>query len=347
MADIVDREIVSVTSPPHEDGQSSLESSEEEEDFSRYSFFPIKYPILEQFYQRQKDVFWTAQEIDYSGDREDWESLDDNSREYLKFNLFFFVQFDGVINENLIEHFKRETSDYKEAQFFYAAQEFMEVGHNETYSMLIETFIRDPKEKAKAFNAIKHYPSIRKIADWVFEWMRSDRPLIERVIAFACVEGMFFSGAFAGIYWIKTKNILKGLCKANEFIARDEALHTEFAIALYHVLTAIDKKYEPLSEERVHEIISGAMDAAEEFNRDALKVNLIGLNADDMVDYVKCTANRLSESLGHQKIYNVINPFDWMAVIGLPNKTNFFESRVTEYGKQSAPDFDFDLDTDF
>jgi len=177
--------------------------------------------------------------------------------------------------------------------------------------------------------------------------MRSDRPLIERVIAFACVEGMFFSGAFAGIYWIKRKNILKGLCKANEFIARDEALHTEFAIALYHVLTAVDKKYQPLPEARVHEIIGGAMEAAEEFTRDALRVDLIGMNADDMVDYVKCTANRLSESLGYKKIYDVENPFDWMAVIGLPNKSNFFETRVSEYGRQSTADFEFDLDTDF
>ena len=317
------------------------------EDSSRYSYFPIKYPGLEKYYQLQKNVFWTAQEIDCSGDRTDWDNLDTATREFIKFILFFFAQADGIVNENLILNFKRETSDYKEAQFFYAAQEFMEVTHNETYSNLIEAFIRDPVEKKKAFNAIQYYPSIRKIADWMFEWMKNERSLIERVIAFACVEGIFFSGAFAAIYWIKRKNILKGLCKANEFIARDEALHTEFAIALYHTLTDIDKKYKPLDEKVVHEIIGSAMGVAEEFTRDALRVDLIGMNADNMVNYVKCTANRLSESLGYKKLYDVENPFEWMAIIALPNKSNFFETRVTEYAHQETSDFKFDLEAEF
>lgn len=353
MADTLGKEHHTSLSVPTEVRPSNivLESDNniaaEVEDFTKYSYFPIKIPILEKYYQLQKEVFWTAQEIEYREDRQDWDLLDDNTKDFVKFLLFFFAQADGIVNENLIENFKRETGEYKEARMFYAAQEFMEVGHNETYSILIDTFIRDPVEKAKAFNAIKYYPSIRKITSWIFEWMRNGRPLTERVIAFACVEGMFFSGAFAGIYWIKRKNILKGLCKANEFIARDEALHTEFAIALYHVLTSIDKKYEPLPQTRVHEIIGSAMAAAEEFTRDALRVDLIGMNADDMVTYVKCTANRLSEALGYQKLYNVENPFDWMAIIGLPNKSNFFETRVSEYGRQSKSDFAFDLDADF
>lgn len=352
MADTLKKDTATSRSEPTESDSVSVlleydETLQEEEDFTKYSYFPIKYPVLEKYYQRQKEMFWTAQEIDYREDRKDWDELDADTAQFIKFILFFFAQADGIVNENLIENFKRETGEYKEARMFYAAQEFIEVGHNETYSMLIEAFIRDPDEKAKAFNAIKYYPSIRKIADWIFKWMRSGQPLIERVIVFACVEGMFFSGAFAGIYWIKRKNILKGLCKANEFIARDEALHTEFAIALYHVITAVDKKYAPLPETRVHEIIGGAMDAAEEFTRDALRVDLIGMNADDMVDYIKCTANRLAESLGYRKLYEVENPFDWMAVIGLPNKSNFFETRVTEYGRQSTADFEFDLDTDF
>jgi ribonucleoside-diphosphate reductase subunit M2 len=326
---------------------SSVKKINIDDDSSRYSFFPIKYHILESFYQKQKSIFWTAQEIDYIGDRGDWDNLDTDTRDFIKFILLFFAQADGIINENLIENFKKETSCYKEARYFYAAQEFMEVGHNETYSMLIEAFIRDPEEKHKAFNAIKYYPSIKKIADWMFEWMDNSIPLPERVIAFACIEGMLFSSAFAAIYWIKRKNILHGLCKANEFIARDEALHTEFAVALYHVLTDIDRKFEPVSEVRVHEIIKSALKVAEDFTRDALKVELVGMNADDMVDYVKCTADRLSESLGYNKIYKVENPFDWMLVIGLPNKSNFFETTVSEYSHQCKSEFEFDLDTDF
>ena len=213
--------------------------------------------------------------------------------------------------------------------------------------MLIEAFFRDSEEKKKAFNAIKYYPSIRKIADWMFKWMNSDTPLHERVIAFACVEGIFFSSAFAAIYWIKRRNILHGLCKANEFIARDEAMHTEFAVALYHVLTEIDRKYDPLPESRVHEIIGSAMEISEEFTRSALKVDLIGMNADDMVSYVKCTSNRLSESLGYSKIYDVENPFDWMSIIGLPNRSNFFETKVSEYSRQAKSDFEFSLDGEF
>jgi ribonucleoside-diphosphate reductase subunit M2 len=317
-----------------------------DEDSSQYSFFPIKYHILESYYQKQKDMVWTAQEIDYLGDRSDWDRLDKDSKTFIKFVLFFFAQTDGILCVNL-SNFKAETSMYKEAGYFYAAQEFMEVTHNETYSMLIEALIRDPVEKHKAFNAIKYYPSIGNIANWMFKWMDNSIPLAERVIAFACIEGILFSSAFAAIYWIKRKNILHGLCQANFFIARDEALHTEFAVALYHVMTGIDKKFESVSEKRVHEIISSSVKIAEDFTRDALKVELIGMNSDDMISYIKCTANRLSESFGYKKIYDVENPFDWMLVIGLPNKSNFFESKPTEYARQCASEFNFDLELDF
>jgi ribonucleoside-diphosphate reductase beta chain len=318
------------------------------EDFSRYSYFPIKYKTLDKFYQDQKDVFWTPSEIDYSKDRSDWDKLDEETKKFVKFILFFFAQADGIVNENLIENFKKETSEYKEARNFYAAQEFIEVVHNETYSMLIETFIRDAEEKNRAFNAISHYPSIRKLANWMFQWMKSERSLVERIIAFACVEGIFFSGAFAGVYWIKRKNILPSLCKANEFIARDEALHTRFAVELYRVMTDVDHKFDRLPESVVHEIIGSATEVAEEFTRDALRVDLIGMNADDMVDYVKCTADNLSTSLGYNRIYEVENPFDWMLVIGLSNKANFFETRPTEYSRQKhGSGQGFDLDADF
>ena len=240
----------------------------------------------------------------------------------------------------------RETSKLKEAGKFYKMQAAIEQVHNETYSLLIEAFFRDHEEKKKAFNAIHNYPSIKKIANWIFKWMDSKRPLAERVIAFACVEGIFFSSAFAAIYWIKKRNVLKGLCKANEWIARDEAIHTEFAIALYHTLTG-EGICPLLEKDRVHEIIKSASLTSEEFTRNALRVDMIGMNADNMIKYVQCTSDRLSKTLGYGKIYSTENPFDWMAVISLPNKSNFFETKVSEYGRQEDNDFEFDLEVDF
>lgn len=324
------------------------ETQAPEEEDTHYSYFPIQSTLLESYYQRHKNIVWTAQEIEYAADRKDWKILDENTKTVVKFSLFFFAQFDGVVNENLIEYFKRETSFIKEAANFYSVQEFCEVGHNETYSNLIETLIVDPEEKRKAFNAIKYYPSIGKIAEWVFKWMDASIPLPERVVAFACLEGIFFSSAFATIYWIKRRNVLKGLCKANEFIARDEALHTEFAVALYHTITEGKfKRFDPLAREKVHEIISSAVAIISEFTRDALKVDMVDLSSEDMIKYVKCTADTLSTSLGFGKIYKVQNPYDWMLTMALPNKTNFFESRVSEYGKVKTSDFEFDLDTEY
>jgi|688.fasta_scaffold53177_7 ribonucleotide reductase beta subunit family protein with ferritin-like domain len=316
-------------------------------DTSQYSYFPINYPKLEEYYQRQKAIFWVPQEIDCSKDRDDWDQrLNNETREFLKFILFFFAQADGILNIN-INIFKKETSEYKEARNFYAAQEFIEVIHNEMYSLLIETFIRDEEEKRRAFRAVEYYPSIRKIAEWMFKWMDPNIPLHKRVIAFACIEGIFFCSAFAAIYWIKQKNVLLGLCKANEFIARDEALHAEFAISLYHTLTAIDNKFELLSQSEVKDIIGSAVELCAEFTKDALRVDLIGMNSEEMIRYVKCTANKLVESLGYEKFYHVENPFDWMAVISLPNKTNFFESRVSEYSRSESTNYDFTLEEDF
>ena len=355
-----------ITGDPLPD-EYQIESSEgsSDDDYSQYSFFPIKHPNLESFYQRQKAVVWSPQELDYSRDRSDWDILDDGTKTFIKFILFFFAQADGIVNENLITNFKQQTSFFKEATFFYSAQEYIETIHNETYSILIETFIRDRQEKMRGYNAIKHYPSIKKIADWMFAWMDSKRFLLERVVAFACVEGIFFSSAFAAIYWIKRRNILQGLCKANEWIARDEALHTEFAVELYHELTTF-KPDKPmylvlengtnlplplsrLSEDTIHSIIKSAVAVSESFVRDALQVDLIGMNADDMVDYVKCTGDIISMSFGYNPIYKVDQPFTWMAVISLPNKSNFFESKVSEYAKPAADsyDFTFDLDADF
>ena len=317
-------------------------SVDEEDYYSKYSHFPIKHKVLEKLYQTQKNVFWTPQEIDFAEDRSDWEDnskLDPDAKRFIEFILAFFAQADGIVNENLVENFKQETSSLKDARAFYDMQGAIERIHNETYSLLIEAFFRDEKEKTKAFNAIHYYPSIKKIAEWTFEWMSREHPLIERVVAFACVEGIFFSSAFAAIYWIKKRNILKGLCKANEWIARDEALHTEFAIALYHVLTEVEKTSTLLKESKIWEIIDSATKAAEEFTRDALKVDLIGMNADDMIKYVQCTANRLATSLGYKKLYDVENPFDWMELIALKGKTNFFERKVGDYAKANPRAF--------
>lgn len=324
-----------------------------ERDFTNLAFLPIRNPILESYYQKQKRVFWIAQEIDYTNDRSHWDRTTDSVRHYVGFLVKLFAQLDGIVNENLTENFKRETSVYaKECAMFYAIQEAMEWGHNETYSLLIKTFFRDPEEQAKSLNSIKNYPSIRKIADWSFSWMDASRPLLERVIAFTCIEGVIFSSAFAGIYWVKRMNILHGLTKANEFIARDEAIHTEFGVALYHHLTDIWRAFAPLPEYRVHEIIRSAVETTEIFTRDAMNVHLVGLNADDMVEYVKTTANALCKSLGYASLYKAQNPFDWMAIISLPNKTNFFESYVSEYAREDGvsiaeKDDDFDLDVPF
>lgn len=327
-----------------------MEKCDYESSLDNLAFFPIQYPNLEKFYQDLKAINWIAQEISYGDDRQEWENLDNNTRTYIKFLLFLFAQLDGVVNENLIKNFKVKTSFIKECGFFYAAQEMNETTHNETYSHLIETFIRDPTEKRKGLNSIKHYPEIRKIADWAFEWMHIENPLLEQVIAFACIEGIIFSSAFAGIYWIKKRNILLGLCKANEWIARDEGIHVLFAIELYHTLTELVPEHQRLSRldrARVVEIIKSAADTNMEFTRNAMHNDLVGLNADEMCSYVMCTADVICEKLGYGKIYNIPNQLDWMNIIALNNKSNFFETRVSEYAKNTDNDFTFDLDTPY
>jgi len=319
-------------------------------DLERFAFLPIENPELDEYYQEQKNVMWTTTDIDFSNDRSQWDKMDPDSQQYVKFLLFLFAQLDGIVNENLVENFKEETGKFsKDCSKFYAYQEAIEWTHNETYSSLIKTFIRDPEEQLRGLNSIKHFPSIRKIAGWAKSWMSKDRPLLERLVAFACIEGVVFSSAFAGIYWIKRRNILHGLTQANEWISRDEALHVRFAVALYHHITKLWKKTDALPETKVHQIIKSAVEVTEEFTRNAMNCQLVGLDADGMVDYVKRAADVLSESLGYGCVYNVENPFDWMAIISLPNKTNFFESKVSEYAKESKTEdgFVFDLDADF
>lgn len=318
-----------------------------EDNDNKYAFLPIKYPQLYEYVEKQQNNFWTAKHVNYGDDRAQFDTLSKDEQTYIEFLLFLFAQLDGLVNENLVENFKRETSKWKECSMFYAIQEAIEWVHNETYSLLLKNLIRDPVKQSKGLNSIKYYPSIKKIAEWCSYWMDPKKPLIHRVVAFACIEGIIFSSAFAGIYWIKRMNILKGLTQANEWIARDEGIHTQFAVALYHFLTITIKEYSPAQQQEIHQIICSAVTITEEFSRNAMNCEFVGLNADDLVTYIKCTADNLSTSLGYDSIYNVENKLDWMIIISLPNKTNFFEARVSEYKQQVSSDFKFDLNIPF
>jgi len=316
-------------------------------DFSNLSFYPIQKHDLLELFNLQRDVLWTPSEVKSDKDKSHIDDLDENTYNLIEFELCFFSQMDGLINENLIENFKKETSFYKEAKYFYTIQEYIELVHNQTYSDLIETFIRDPIKKEEAFNAIQNYSSIRNIANLVEKWMDSTRPLMERIIAFACVEGILFQSAFAAIYWIKKRNILPALCLANEWIARDEGLHTRFAVRLYQNIV-IDGIHPAVSKERIHSIVGEFVEAAEVFNKDALKADLIGLSLKDLMSYVKCTADVIIGGFGGEKLYNVENRLgDLMAVISLPSKSNFFEKPVTEYGKDSKANYAFAFTDDY
>ena len=311
----------------------------------RLSFFPVQNPGLEKFYQAQKKVTWTAQEIDYSDDRNHAKDLDKNTYSYITHLLFLFAQLDGIVSENIIDNFKKETGALAK-ECIWACTQFAtaELTHNETYSLLIKAFVQDPIEQEKGLDSINNYPAIGDIAEWAMQWMDTSLPLAERVVAFACIEGIIFSSAFAGIYWLKRLNKVHGLTKANEWIARDEAIHTEYGIALYHHMTGIWKSFPALTEERIFEIIRSAVAVTEKFTRTAMNAHLVGLDADDMVQYVKCTADRLCVSLGYSSIYTASNPFDWMMVIALPNKSNFFETVTTEYARPGDKEAEIDFD---
>jgi ribonucleoside-diphosphate reductase subunit M2 len=319
-------------------------------DLTRYAYFPIENPELEKLFIEQRSLMWVPDDIDFSTDRASWYKLDDDTKNYIKFLLALFAQLDGIVNENLVRNFKEETRALaKECGLFYAYQEAIECTHNETYSKLIKSFVGDAVEQKKCLNSINSFPAIRKIAEWSATYMHRKFSLLERIIAFACIEGIIFSSAFAGIYWIKRRNILHGLTQANSWIARDEGLHTRFAVTLYHHIVDVWKIFPPLDAKSAHTIIRSAVDVTEEFTRTAMNVDLVGLNADDMVAYVQRTSDVLSTSLGYGNIYNVESPFDWMAIITLPNKTNFFESKVSEYAKENRQEegFVFDLNAKF
>ena len=314
------------------------------ENKNRFVLFPIEYDDIWQMYKKAEAGFWTAEEIDLSPDLKDWESLNEGERHFISHVLAFFAASDGIVNENLAINFINEVQ-ISEAKCFYGFQIMMENIHSETYSLLIDTYIKDPKEKDKLFNALETIPCVTKKGDWALRWINSEN-FAERLIAFAAVEGIFFSGSFCSIFWLKKRGLMPGLSFSNELISRDEGLHCDFACLLY-------TKYvkNKLTAERVYEIIRDAVDIEQEFVTDALPVQLIGMNAKLMSQYIEFVADRLLVALGYSKIYNVENPFDFMEMISLQGKTNFFEKRVSEYQKAGVmsekEDHKFSLEEDF
>lgn len=296
------------------------------ENKDRFVLFPIEHHDIWKFYKQAEASFWTAEEIDLSQDLTDWSNLTDGERHFITHVLAFFAASDGIVNENLAEHFVGEVQ-YTEAKFFYGFQITIENIHSETYSLLIDTYVKDPREKDRLLHAIETLDCVKKKADWALRWI-SKGNFQERLIAFAAVEGIFFSGSFCSIFWLKKRGLMPGLTFSNELISRDEGLHCDFACHLYtrHVVNK-------LPDQRVIEIIRDAVEIEKEFVTDALPVNLIGMNAASMRQYIEFVADRLLNELIGQKIYNATNPFDFMEMISLRGKTNFFEKRVGEYQK--------------
>ncbi|REJ82878.1 MAG: ribonucleoside-diphosphate reductase [Bacteroidetes bacterium] len=314
-----------------------------EENKDRFVLFPIKYPQIWEMYKKAEQSFWTAEEVDLHADLKDWERLNDNERHFIKHVLAFFAASDGIVNENLAVNFMREVQ-LPEARCFYGFQIMIENIHSEMYSLLIDTYIKDNAEKSKLFNAIDTIPCVTKKAEWALRWI-GNGSFAERLIAFAAVEGIFFSGSFCSIFWLKKRGLMPGLSTSNEFISRDEGMHCDFACLLYGMLE------NKLPKAQVTEIITNAVSLEHEFVTDALPVSLIGMNAKMMCQYIEFVADRLLVSLGCEKVYNSSNPFDFMEMISLQGKTNFFEKRVSEYKKagvgQQKEDNVFKMDEDF
>merc|ERR1719271_2323011 len=314
----------------------------------RWVMFPIQYPEVWEMYKKHEASFWTAEEIDLSQDNKDWDKLTDSEQHFIKHVLAFFAASDGIVLENLAAQFSTEVQ-LPEARAFYGFQMAMENIHSETYSLLIEQYIREPAEKEMIFDAIHTMPAVRDKAEWAVQWMQQENSFAERVVAFAAVEGILFSGSFCAIYWLKKRGLMPGLTFSNELISRDEGLHAEFACLLYRMLQ------NRLPDEAVHGMIRGAVDVEREFICEALSCDLIGMNNELMTRYIEFVADRLLTALGHSKIYKVSNPFDWMELISLQGKTNFFEKRVGEYQKagvmasttENNESAGFSLDVDF
>jgi len=316
-----------------------------QENKDRFVIFPIQHHDIWEWYKKSEASFWTAEEIDLHQDLTDWSTkLNDDERYFIKHILAFFAASDGIVNENLAENFVNEVQ-YSEAKFFYGFQIMMENIHSETYSLLIDTYVKDEKEKDLLFNALENFPAIKKKADWALKWIESPS-FAERLIAFAAVEGIFFSGAFCSIFWLKKRGLMPGLTFSNELISRDEGVHCDFAVHLHneHLVNKVPKS-------RIRDILVDALDIEREFITESLPASLIGMNAGLMSQYLEFVTDRLLFELGCDKEYNTANPFDFMDMISLQGKTNFFEKRVSEYQKagvmnkeEEKDKFTFDAD---
>ena len=296
---------------------------------NRYVMFPIEDQEIWQMYKKHMDCFWRAEEIDLSKDLTSWEKLNDNERHFIKMILAFFAASDGIVLENLGQRFMSEVQ-LPEARAFYGFQIMMENVHSETYSLLIDTYIKEKEEKDKLFKALNNFDCIKKKGDWAIKWINDKRSsFATRLVAFACVEGIFFSGSFCAIYWLKKRGFMPGLTFSNELISRDEGIHTDFAVLLY------SKMVKKLSKQKIYEIIKDAVTIEKEFICDALPCRLIGMNSDLMSKYIEFVADRLVLQLGYDKIYGTANPFDFMEMISIEGKTNFFEKRVGDYSLSS------------
>ena len=318
-----------------------------QENPNRFVIFPIQHHDIWEWYKKMEASFWTAEEIDLHQDLNDWNTkLNKDEKYFIKHILAFFAASDGIVNENLAENFVNEVQ-YSEAKFFYGFQIMMENIHSETYSLLIDTYVKDDAEKTKLFQAIEIFPAIKKKAEWALRWIESDS-FAERLIAFAAVEGIFFSGSFCSIFWLKKRGLMPGLTFSNELISRDEGVHCDFAVHLHnnHLINKVPK-------ERIEEILLDALEIEKEFITESLPVSLIGMNAKLMTQYLEFVTDRLLDQFGCEKEFNVSNPFDFMDMINLQGKTNFFEKRVAEYQKAGVLNNDkkdesnFGLDDDF
>jgi len=313
----------------------------------RWVLFPIQYPAFYEMYKKHEASFWTAEEIDLAQDNRDWNTLAEGEQHFIKSVLAFFAASDGIVLENLSGRFSTEIQ-VPEARAFYSFQMAMENIHSETYSLLIEQYVKDPVEKDKIFDAIHTMPAIKEKAEWAVTWMQGTNCFAERIVAFAAVEGVLFSGSFCAIYWLKKRGLMPGLTFSNELISRDEGLHAEFACLVYSMLQ------HQLPDEVVHGIIRGAVNVERKFICESLPCDLIGMNSELMTRYIEFVADRLLVALGHPKLFGSSNPFDWMELISLQGKTNFFEKRVGEYqkagvmnsvgGEQDASRFALDAD---
>mgnify|MGYP006097302085 CR=1 FL=1 len=312
----------------------------------RFVLFPIQHNDIWQMYKKAEASFWTAEELDLAQDAKDWDKMSDNERYFISNVLAFFAASDGIVNENLLMNFSNEVQ-VPEARCFYGFQIAIENIHAEVYSLLIDTYIRNGPEKTRLLNAIDTIDAVKEKAEWCLRWTNADNAsFAERVVAFAACEGIFFSGSFCAVFWLKKRGMMPGLCFSNELISRDEGLHCDFACLLYK-----DHLVNRLPEETIHSIIGNAVEIEKVFVSQSLPVELIGMNSTLMCQYIEFCADRLLQALGVSKMYNASNPFDWMEMISLQGKTNFFEKRVGEYSKAgvgvSEEDQQFSLDCDF